>query len=188
MMAADGGSVVARKRRRMKKVYLLRHAKSSWKDQSLADLDRPLNKRGRAAAKYMRGVIARERYLPAQILCSPARRTRETLHLLIDAFGGAVPVRYEKGIYLAEAQALLRRMRRLSESLGSVMIIGHNPGLELLALMLTDDDGSPLRHALSRKFPTGTLAVIDCSVDHWNELRPAIGRLAAFERPRIDPD
>ncbi len=168
----------------MKTVFLLRHAKSSWKDMALADIDRPLNKRGKAAAKQMRDHIAREAWLPAQVLCSPAKRTRETLDHILDAFGEAVPVRFEKAIYMAEAPALLRRLRRLADSLGSVMIIGHNPGLEHFALMLTDAEDTLLRREMAAKFPTGSLAVIACEIDHWTELKPACGHLQSFLRPK----
>lgn len=168
----------------MKTVLLLRHAKSSWKDAALADIDRPLSKRGRAAAKQMGDYLAREKWLPSQVLCSPSKRTRETLDCIQDAFGEAVPIRFEKGIYLAEAPMLLRRLRRLSDSLGSVLVIGHNPGLEHFAAMLTEGEDSALRRAMAAKFPTGTLAAIGCEIDHWTELKPASGRLEAFVRPR----
>ncbi|QNT68338.1 SixA phosphatase family protein [Defluviicoccus vanus] len=168
----------------MKTVLLLRHAKSSWKDVALPDIDRPLNGRGRAAARQMRDYMVRERWLPAQVLCSPSKRTRETLDVILEAFGEAVPVRYEKGIYLAEAPVLLRRLRRLNESLASVMVVGHNPGLERLALMLTEGEDDPLRHELAAKFPTGTFAAIGCDIDHWTELKPGCGNLEAFTRPR----
>jgi Phosphohistidine phosphatase SixA len=168
----------------VKTILLLRHAKSSWKDTTLADFDRPLNKRGREATQQIRDCLAREKWLPSQVLCSPAKRTRETLERIQDAFGEAVPVRFEKGIYMADAPVLLRRLRRLSDSLGSVMVIGHNPGLEHFALMLTDAEDTPLRRQLAAKFPTGTLAAIGCDIDHWTDLKPACGNLEAFVRPR----
>lgn len=168
----------------MKTILLLRHAKSSWKDSTLADFDRPLNKRGREATKQISDYLAREKWLPSQVLCSPAKRTRETLDGIQDAFGEAVPVRFEKGIYMADAPVLLRRLRRLSDSLGSVMVIGHNPGLEHFALMLTDAEDTPLRRQMAAKFPTGTLAAIGCDIDHWTDLKPACGSLEAFVRPR----
>jgi phosphohistidine phosphatase len=168
----------------MKKLMLLRHAKSSWKDDTLADIDRPLSKRGRQAAKLVRDHIRSEKLQPGQILCSPARRTRDTLDWITEAFAEAVPTRFERPIYMAEPATLLRRLRRLSESLGSAMVIGHNPGLERLALMLTegsDDDG---RRAMASKFPTGALAVLDCNVEHWTELASGCARLASFVSPR----
>ena len=95
----------------MKTIYLLRHAKSSWKDEAVDDFERPLNKRGCAAAAAMGAYLAKQAVVPAQVLCSSAKRTRETWAHLQDAFGSvAVPVRFEKGIYLAEPAVLLRKV------------------------------------------------------------------------------
>lgn len=173
----------------MRTIYLLRHAKSSWKDDSVEDFDRPLNKRGRAAATAMGAYFSKQHITPAQVLCSSAKRTRETMERLQMALGPAVPVRYEKGLYLAEAPLLLRRMKRLNDSLGSVMLVGHNPGLEQLALLLTsEDDGTnsdaDARRKLASKFPTGSLAVIEVNVIRWHDLKPGCGRLQDFVRAR----
>jgi phosphohistidine phosphatase len=173
----------------MKTLYLLRHAKSSWKDDGIEDFDRPLNKRGRAAAAAMGAHLARREVIPAQVLCSSAKRTRETWAHLQAAFGSAaVPVRFEKGIYLAEPVALLRRLRRLDDSLASAMLIGHNPGLELLAVSLSADGDEDLRRQLASKFPTGTLAVLEAVIDRWADLRPGSCRLTEFVRARDLPN
>lgn len=169
----------------MKTLYLLRHAKSSWKDEGLDDFDRPLSKRGRANAAAMGAYLAQHGMIPAQIICSSAKRTRETLEHLQEAFGPAVPARFEKGLYLADAPVLLRRLGRLSESLPSVMLVGHNPGLERLALVLAadaDDDG--LRRQVAAKFPTGSLAVIETDIARWADIAPACGRIVRFVKPR----
>ena len=168
----------------MKTVYLLRHAKSSWKDDGLDDIDRPLSKRGRAAAKAMRRYLAEKKLLPAQVLCSPARRTRDTLAVVQGAFATAVPIRFEKGIYMAEPQTLLRRLKRLGDSLGSVMIVGHNPGLQQLALILSEGRDSEARRDLAVKFPTCALAVIGSDTGHWSELEIGGASLEAFVRAR----
>lgn len=172
----------------MKTLYLLRHFKSSWKDTTLDDFDRPLAKRGRRAAEAMAGYVASNDIGPAQILCSPAQRTRETLERVQEAFGGAVPTRFEKGIYLADASALLNRLRRLGD-IGSVMIIGHNPGMEDLALALTGSGGDDERARLASKFPTGALAVLSAEVESWRELEPGCARLETYVCPRdLEPD
>jgi phosphohistidine phosphatase len=169
----------------MKTLYLLRHAKSSWKQDALADIDRPLSKRGRAAAEAVGGFLAAHHIEPGQILCSPAKRTRETLEYMQRRFDAALPTRFEKGLYLAEAPALLRRLRRLSDSIASLMIIGHNPGLERLALILIGDQGDEAaRQALGMKFPTGALAEIACAMEHWADLAPGSGSLERFVRPK----
>jgi phosphohistidine phosphatase len=168
----------------MKTIYLLRHAKSSWKDDGIEDIDRPLAKRGKAAARAMRRHLAESKVKPAQILCSPARRTRDTLAIVQGGFASAVPVRFEKGIYMAEAQALLRRLKRLGDSIGSVMIVGHNPGLAELALSLTDGRESEPRRDLAAKFPTCALAVIHSEVERWGDLGTGGAKLEAFVRAR----
>jgi phosphohistidine phosphatase len=173
----------------MRTIYLLRHAKSSRNDESVDDFDRPLNKRGRSAATAMGAYFSRKHITPAQVLCSSAKRTRETMERLQMALGPAVPVRYEKGLYLADAPVLLRRMKRLNDSLGSVMLVAHNPGLEQLALLLTSEgDGTnsdvEARQKLAVKFPTGSLAVIEANVIRWHDLKPGCGRLQDFVRAK----
>ena len=167
----------------MKTLYLLRHFKSSWKDKTLEDFDRPLAKRGRRAAELMAGYVARNGIAPAQVLCSPSRRTRETLERMQESLGGAVPTRFEKGIYLADASALLVRLRRLGD-VGSVMIIGHNPGLETLALALIGSGEEKAHTRLASKFPTGALAVLTTEIQNWRELEAGCARLDAFVCPR----
>ena len=98
----------------------------------LDDFDRPLNKRGRAAAKAMGRYLTEAGIQPSQVFCSSAKRTRETLERVQEGLGAAVPVRFEKGLYMADAPSLLRRMKRLNDSLASVMLIGHNPGSNAL--------------------------------------------------------
>ncbi len=167
----------------MKTIYLLRHAKSSWKDATLDDFDRPLNKRGRRSAKLVGQYLAANAIEPAQILCSSSHRTRETLESLQKSIGTSIPTRLEKGIYLAEAPDLLSRLRGLSEGLSSVMVIGHNPGMERLALMLAGDGGSGgIR--MADKFSTGALAILSADVDTWEQVAPGMARLDAFVCPR----
>ncbi len=168
----------------MKTVYLLRHAKSSWKQDGIADIDRPLAKRGRSAAKAMRRHLAEKKLQPAQILCSPSRRTRDTLAIIQGAFATAVPIRFEKGIYMADPQTLLRRLKRLGDTVGSVMIVGHNPGLAQLALGLSDGRDSEARRDLAVKFPTCALAVIRSEAARWSDLEIGGASLDAFVRAR----
>lgn len=163
-----------------KTIYLLRHAKSSRKDGAREDFDRPLNKRGRNAAKAMGEYMGREGITPAQVLCSSAKRTRETMERVQEAVGAAVPVRFERGIYMAEEATLLRRLKRLNDSIGSAMLVGHNPGLQQLALLLATAADDGFRPQLQAKFPTGSLAVIETSVERWADLKPGCGRINAF--------
>jgi phosphohistidine phosphatase len=167
----------------MKTLYLLRHFKSSWKDKELEDFDRPLSKRGHRAAELMAAHVARSVICPDQVLCSPSRRTRETLERMLESFGGAVPTRLEKDIYMADAPALLRRLRRLGDT-ASVMIVGHNPGLETLAGALVGYGDRTTRTRLASKFPTGALAVLTAEIEEWRQLEAGSARLDAFVCPR----
>jgi phosphohistidine phosphatase len=131
-------------------LHLLRHAKSSWDDPSLADHDRPLAGRGRRDAKRIAEHIRRSGIEPELVLCSTAARTRETLALVEPALGSPA-VELEDDLYGASADELLARIRRVPDAVGSVLVIGHNPGLHELALALAPD--GPFG-----KFPTGALA------------------------------
>jgi len=168
----------------MKTIYLLRHAKSSWDDTAIGDVDRPLAKRGRRAAKLMGRHLADNGYIPSQILCSSAARTRQTLEKVQTYLNGSIPTRFERQIYMAEAPMLLRRLKRLSDTLPSVMVVGHNPGLERLADLLIGDGDSYLRQRLAEKYPTCALAVISANIEHWVELAPGCGCLDGLVRPK----
>jgi phosphohistidine phosphatase len=166
----------------MKRVYLLRHAKSSWKDSSLPDRDRPLAGRGRRAAKAMAGHFEAERIRPDLVLCSPAHRTRETLELVEGALGDGLEAKVDEALYGAGEPELLAHLKALPEEIGSVMLIGHNPGIEELALALASDGEGLAR--MSKKYPTGALATIDLPARRWSTVRRRSGELVGFVRPR----
>jgi phosphohistidine phosphatase len=160
----------------MKRILLLRHAKSSWDDDALSDHDRPLAPRGRKAAALIAEHL-REVDLDVElVLCSSARRARETLERLGTTLG-SVPTSYEDGLYGASEGELLERLRRLPEEVGSVAMIGHNPGLHDLAIALTRE-GRKLE-----LFPTGALATL-VSDGPWPELASGHARLEAFVIPK----
>ncbi len=164
----------------MKRLLLIRHAKSSWDDPALADHDRPLAPRGRHAAERMRGHLEASGIEPELVLCSPARRTRETLDLLAPAFGAAERS-IEEGLYGATSAELLERVRRVSDDTRTVALIGHNPGIQDLALGLADG-GTGLDRA-REKFPTGALAVLGFD-GSWLHLGAGTARLESFVTPR----
>jgi phosphohistidine phosphatase len=166
----------------MKRLYLLRHAKSSWKDRSLADRERPLAGRGRRAARAVADHLGTERVRPELVLCSPARRARETLERIEGALGDNVEVVFEEGLYGANEAGLLARLRALPREVGSVMVVGHNPGLGELALALASEGAELAR--MREKYPTGALATIDLPVDSWSALERGGGELVAYVRPR----
>lgn len=167
----------------MRQLFLLRHAKSSWDDPSLGDFDRALNNRGRKAARAMANFLAEAHIRPAMILCSAALRTRTTYEIIAPKLAG-VPVSVEDALYEATKGDLLHRLRRLDDHLGSVMVIGHNPGIERLAAGLSAGHGD--KHALAsmaEKFPTGALAVLETEDHAWAALEEGNCRLTAFVRP-----
>ncbi len=157
----------------MKELLLLRHAKSSWAKAGADDFDRPLSPRGRRAAAAMSTWLAAQDYRPALVLCSASRRTRETLDAIQEALGPRVPLHIEPDLYLADSPALLARLRQVGDDVPSVLLIGHNPGLQELACQLADAPGaaSPdLRARLRRKFPTAALARFRLKIDAWRLL------------------
>lgn len=159
-----------------KQLFLLRHAKSSWDDPTLADYDRPLAPRGRKAAKVMAEHLHREKIKPALVLCSSARRSRETLDRVSP--GGDVFI--EPELYGATDDELLDRLRRVPPAVDSVMLIGHNPAIECLAIGLAGKGEIP---KIALKFPTAALATLTFDGD-WSGLGPERAELAAFVTPK----
>ena len=168
----------------VKRLYLLRHAKSSWRDPSLEDFDRALNGRGRRAARTMGEYMRRRGMRPALVLCSAAMRATQTLELVQAALGGDLPAQIDDGLYLAEPGALLSRIQRVDDSLLSVMLIGHNPGIERLAVALSGSGDDEARQRMQAKFPTAALAVLAGDQARWRDLRQGGARLEAFIRPK----
>jgi phosphohistidine phosphatase len=167
-----------------KSLTLLRHAKSSWADPGMDDFDRPLNDRGREAARAVGREMRRLGLAFDAIVCSPAARARETLERVEQAYGGPLAARHDPRVYLAPVATLLELVRAAPEAAGRLLLVGHNPGLELLAASLTEGDDSEERAAMAGKYPTGALAEIDFEVDHWRDVAPGTGRLIRFIRPR----
>lgn len=167
----------------MLRLLLLRHAKSAWADPGLKDIDRPLAPRGRRAAGVMGQALAREEYHPDRILCSPARRTRETLAELLPHLGEApavavIPALYEPAGDYRDAIA------EHGDGARRLLVIGHNPAIQATAVTLIGAGNRPLIAEIAAKFPTAALAAIDFDADSWNEIAPRKGRLAAFLTPR----
>lgn len=141
----------------MHRLHLLRHAKSSW-DEGVEDRDRKLNARGRDEAALVGKSLSATIGPLDLVLCSTARRARETASLVLKGFDPAPRIAFEEGLYLAGAGTLLDRLSRLGEAEGAVLVIGHNPGLHELAAALAAPD-SPGYAALSGgKFPTAVRA------------------------------
>jgi phosphohistidine phosphatase len=159
----------------MKTLMLLRHAKSSWKDSTVADHDRPLNRRGMRAADLVRGFLQRKKLRPKFVLSSSAARTRQTVEIVFESLSPAPEVRYDAALYLASAAKLLDVISRLADDQDQVVLVGHNPGMEDLLFRLTHVD---------QHFPTATLASIALAVEKWSEVEDNKGELRWLVTPK----
>ena len=173
----------------MRQLLLMRHAKSSWDDAALPDRDRPLNARGRKAAATMRTAIQELGLLPDMILVSPARRTMQTLQAL-EPWDETPLIEPTDSLYLANPTQILAVLHGVPETVRSVMVLGHNPGLHDLALALRGASQES-RHqrgtaelALSEGFPTAALAEFTITGAWW-DLRDGGGRLVRFLTPKM---
>jgi phosphohistidine phosphatase len=162
-------------------LYLLRHAKSSWEDPALADHDRPLASRGRRASRIVARHLRGQAIAPRLVLCSSSTRARETLELIRSGFDSEVEAQIEERLYASTAGDLLDRLHAVAPDLDSVMLIGHNPAIQELALGVAGR-GAQLGR-LREKFPTAALATLTFAVG-WRELAPGVAELVAFVRPR----
>ncbi|MDQ3800700.1 MAG: histidine phosphatase family protein [Acidobacteriota bacterium] len=159
----------------MKTLFILRHAKSSWDNPDLSDFDRPLNERGWRAAPFI-GNLMRERALRADlILSSPARRAAQTATTVKEAAGFAAEIRYDERIYEASPSSLLYLLAESDDALDSVLVVGHNPGLEGLIKILTGG---------IQPLPTAALAQIELNIDSWREIAAGSGKLNSVVRPK----
>jgi phosphohistidine phosphatase len=165
----------------MRTLHLLRHAKSSWDDDSLADHERPLSPRGVRDAKRIGKHLGTLPATPDLVLCSSAVRTRQTLDLVKSSLGDAT-VHVEEGLYGASADDLLARLRGLPDAARSALVIGHNPGIEDLTLDLAAP--GPLLDAVSVKFPTCALATLALGDRTWSALSQGDAELVGFTIPR----
>ena len=162
------------------RLLLLRHAKSSWDDESLPDHDRPLAKRGRKAAELVGAHLRASGPRPDLVLCSSATRTRETLELLSLE---DPQVRIEDDLYGADDGALLARVRLLPEDAGTVLLIGHNPAMQDLAIRLAGPGAGEQAARLREKFPTAALAVYEIG-GVWGSLAADVAHLSSLVLPR----
>ena len=148
----------------MKTLLIQRHAKSDWNDASLADHERPLNKRGKRQAPAMGELLRREDLLPDLILCSSARRARKTAEAIAEASGYPGEIRLSRDLYAAPPEAYLEALHGLPDEYACVMVVGHNPGLEELLDVLTGE---------SARLPTAALAQVVLDVEHWSQVSQA---------------
>lgn len=161
----------------MKRLAILRHAKSSWGDPDLDDFNRPLNERGWKAARRLGRELNQRGMTFDLVLSSTSARTRETIDGVQQHYALKAPIAFEKRLYGASAETLLAMVRGLGEAVTAPLIVGHNPGLERLIAELTRDDGKGLRRKVAGKFPTSALAVIELPAKRWADVEPGSGEI-----------
>ena len=162
----------------MKTIYLLRHAKSSWKDESLSDIERPLNGRGKKAAETMGAFLKREKILVDLVLSSSAVRARQTIDRVLVAANIVTDVRFDERIYEAGVQRLVEIVRQIENGKKNVVLVGHNPGFEELLEWLT---------GTIERMQTGALAKIGLKTSSWNSISEKSGTLEWIVRPKQLP-
>ena len=167
-------------------LYLLRHAKSSWDDAGLADHDRPLAPRGLRAVKKLAAHVREESIAPELVLCSTAARTRATIDPLLEALGDP-EIRYLPELYAAWGDTLLGIVRGVEPEPRSLLLVGHNPGMQSLAVHLAGSGNRDLRGRLAEKLPTGALVTLTFRADSWAAVESGSGKLTGYAVPRELP-
>jgi phosphohistidine phosphatase len=169
----------------MRHLYLLRHAKSSWDDPSQPDHERPLAERGRQAVGVLGRYVEQHRIQPDLILCSSARRTRETLEGVLPGRAALV----ESDLFVAGPEQLLQRLRQVEPEVGSVLVVGHNPAMQMLTMKLAGGEsagrpsGAEGLEEIRRKLPTGALVTLSFD-SPWPELAYGSAELVDYIRPK----
>jgi len=159
----------------MKTLFLLRHAKSSWKDEDLADFERPLNDRGRKAAELIGNFIAKQNVTIDLVISSPAVRARETIELVLRASKRSPELRFDQRVYEASPTRLLEITSQIEEDRKSVLLVGHNPGMEeLLALLV----------GVEQHMPTASLAQVVLGSKKWDKILGEKGVLESFVKAK----
>ncbi len=159
-----------------KQLILMRHAKSDWGSPDLADHDRPLNKRGRAAAPQMADWLLQQGFVPDRILCSSAVRTQQTAERMLPQWDSDVAVQVNGDLYLASPERILHSICSDAGDAACLMVLAHNPGMQTLVSHLADNYLS---------FPTAAVAVFELDIDDWSQWDPDRGtRCVAIQRPK----
>jgi len=160
----------------MKKIFLMRHAKSSWKDSNIPDHDRPIKKKGEKDAKAMGKMLKSKKLTPDVILCSSAERAKQTAELFKEAISYEGKIEFNDKLYMAEVNDLIGAIKNAPKKTKNVMVIGHNPGLEALLQTLTGK---------VETLPTSSIAYISIPIDEWSDLSPEVdGKLKKLWRPK----
>lgn len=167
----------------MKKLILLRHAKSSWDSTNLDDHDRPLNKRGKAASPVIGGWLAHRHHLPGKILCSTAARARETLDRLRLPETAPRSVEFSASLYHASPETMLEILRGVDNDFNTVLLVGHQPGLGAMTRLMSGHATARCKRAFEH-FPTAAAAVLEADVPRWKDIRYGEANFIDFAKPR----
>ena len=167
----------------MKRVFVLRHAKSDWADPGLSDHDRPLAPRGGRGADLLAAHVRDAGIAPDVVLCSTALRARQTFERVAKGLPAGTTVYHEPRLYGPGPDELIRRLQELPDDVASAMLVGHNPGLEELVLELAADGSPGLLERVETKFPTAALATLDAAVDKWSDINAGTATLTALVTP-----
>lgn len=168
----------------MKRLAVLRHAKSDRGNAALEDFDRPLDDRGWKAARRMGRELRHRRFGFDLVIASPAARVRETIDGLTEKLKLNVEIRFEPRMYEASEEMLLAIVRDLPESAHAPLLVGHNAGLQQLVVELTHGDRHSFRHRVEQKFPTCAFARVNLPANRWVELAPGSGEIAVLILPK----
>jgi phosphohistidine phosphatase len=168
----------------MRRLILLRHAKSDWTSPGMRDHARPLAARGRDAAPRIGAYMTHHGLVPDLVLCSTAARAQQTVDLVVASFPEKVPISYDERIYEVGAEDILAVIKQTKADAHTLLVVGHNPGLRDLAELVIASGDVDARARVLEKFPTAGLAVIDFPIDDWRKLHPKAGRLDRFVTPR----
>lgn len=163
---------------------LFRHAKSSWADPSLQDFDRPLARRGEEAAPLMGAFLTERGLIPNLVLCSTSRRTRQTLSLAFGHLKSQPETQFLDGIYHATVPALTAIIQGTPAAKHHLMLVGHNPGLQALALDLIGGGDPAGRRGIAHKFPSAAVAVMTFDAANWAAIRSGAAYLTIFMTPK----
>jgi len=161
----------------MKKLYLIRHAKSSWKDDSLSDFERPLNKRGKNDAPLMGKFLKKKNIMPDYILSSPAGRAKRTAKIIAKEIGFSKKIKYDEDVYEATTSTLFDIIKSFDEDYDDVFLFGHNPSFSMLAEMLSND--------YVENIPTGGIYCISFNVSQWDKIKKQSGKTENFWFPKM---
>ena len=163
----------------MKKLILIRHAKSSWDDSFIKDHDRILSERGLTDAPLIGKFLYKKNIIPDLILASTAKRASKTAELVLEELGDDVRIKYDKNIYLTGPGKITDIISKVENDIKTLLLVGHNPDMHVLVERLTN------KHFLHPKFSTAGVAIIDFEIESWNEIKSTHGNLELFITPKM---